>query len=125
MKQSSPEAILAVFRAHLAAHPDWPPSKREAMQSQINLKTHATRIHYGHYHRQLSCWRRPTGGLLNIPMRSRFSTREWRGDDGFFSSGQIFREHLVVSTRPINQNGLGLLPSEAFGNVIANATPRP
>lgn len=34
-------------------------------------------------------------------------------------SGQIFREYLVVATRPVKVNGLGLHPSEARHNVYA------
>jgi predicted nucleic acid-binding protein len=34
-------------------------------------------------------------------------------------SGQILREYLTVATRPTEENGLGLKPSEALGNVRA------
>lgn len=34
-----------------------------------------------------------------------------------FVSGQILREYLVVATRPIDRNGLGLPPSQASVNV--------
>lgn len=42
-------------------------------------------------------------------------TGVWRA----FASAQIFREYLVVATRPILNNGLGLTPAEACGNVEA------
>lgn len=35
------------------------------------------------------------------------------------ASGQIFREYLVVATRPVANNGLGLSPAQAFANVEA------
>jgi predicted nucleic acid-binding protein len=34
-----------------------------------------------------------------------------------FVSGQILREYLVVATRPVDRNGLGLPPSKACVNV--------
>ena len=34
-----------------------------------------------------------------------------------FTSGQVFREFLVVATRPIEVNGLGLPPSDAIANI--------
>lgn len=34
-------------------------------------------------------------------------------------SGQILREYLVVATRPLESNGLGLTPAEAIANVSA------
>ena len=34
-------------------------------------------------------------------------------------SGQILREYLVVATRPLESNGLGLTPAEAVANVSA------
>ena len=37
----------------------------------------------------------------------------WR----LFASAQIFREYLVVATRPIQNNGLGLSPEDAARNV--------
>jgi len=33
------------------------------------------------------------------------------------ASGQVFREYLVVATRPVAGNGLGLPPSDAVANV--------
>jgi predicted nucleic acid-binding protein len=33
-----------------------------------------------------------------------------------YTSGQILREYLVVATRPAEQNGLGLSPSDALTN---------
>ncbi|WP_376693775.1 type II toxin-antitoxin system VapC family toxin [Wenzhouxiangella sp. EGI_FJ10409] len=41
-----------------------------------------------------------------------------------FVSGQVLREYLVVATQPISQNGLGMTPEEALGNVeqIKNRT---
>jgi predicted nucleic acid-binding protein len=32
-------------------------------------------------------------------------------------SGQILREYLVAATRPVERNGLGLLPEQALANV--------
>lgn len=37
----------------------------------------------------------------------------WRA----FANPQIFREYLVVATRLIKNNGLGLTPAEACGNI--------
>ena len=34
-----------------------------------------------------------------------------------FACPQIFREYLVVATRPVKNNGLGLSPTEACGNM--------
>lgn len=34
-----------------------------------------------------------------------------------YTSGQILREYLVVATRPIGLNGLGMSPSDALANV--------
>lgn len=39
-----------------------------------------------------------------------------------YASGQIFREYLVVATRPIDVNGLGLPLEAALGNTAAFAT---
>ena len=36
-----------------------------------------------------------------------------------FTSGQVFREYLVVATRPKKNNGLGMLPKNALENVAA------
>lgn len=50
MKQSSPEALLAESLALLAAHPQWPKSKRDAIALQINyLQNHSSRTQYGRY----------------------------------------------------------------------------
>lgn len=35
------------------------------------------------------------------------------------ASGQVFREYLVVCTRPVEANGLGLLNADALANVAA------
>ncbi len=40
-----------------------------------------------------------------------------RGIYRLFVTGQIFREYLVVSTRPIEGNGLGLSPENAVANI--------
>lgn len=40
-----------------------------------------------------------------------------RGSLRLFVTGQIFREYLVVATRPQEVNGLGLSPQEALKNV--------
>lgn len=39
------------------------------------------------------------------------------GEQRLFASGQIFREYLVVATRPVEANGLGLTPSAALANI--------
>jgi predicted nucleic acid-binding protein len=39
------------------------------------------------------------------------------GECRLFASGQIFREYLVVATRPISLNGLGLTPAVACSNL--------
>jgi predicted nucleic acid-binding protein len=39
------------------------------------------------------------------------------GDYRLFACGQVFREYLVVATRPIIDNGFGLSPVEACENV--------
>lgn len=41
------------------------------------------------------------------------------GDTTLCISGQILREYLVVATRPVDRNGLGLKPPDALGNVGA------
>lgn len=33
------------------------------------------------------------------------------------TSGQVIREYLVVATRPMSANGLGLSPADALGNI--------
>ena len=45
---------------------------------------------------------------------------EWAaGDTTLCTSGQILREYLAVATRPAENNGLGLKPADAVGNVRA------
>lgn len=39
------------------------------------------------------------------------------GEWSLFASGQIFREFLVVATRPVEVNGLGMSPTDALANV--------
>ena len=39
------------------------------------------------------------------------------GEQSLFVSGQVLREYLVVATRPVEANGLGLSPGEALENV--------
>jgi predicted nucleic acid-binding protein len=41
------------------------------------------------------------------------------GDTTLCTSGQILREYLVVATRPVEKNGLGLALPDAVGNVRA------
>jgi predicted nucleic acid-binding protein len=41
-----------------------------------------------------------------------------RGEWRLFATAQIFREYLVVATRPLSANGLGLSPEDACGNVL-------
>jgi predicted nucleic acid-binding protein len=40
-----------------------------------------------------------------------------RGSCSLFASGQIFREYLVVATRPVNVNGLGMPAATALANL--------
>lgn len=42
-----------------------------------------------------------------------------RGKYRLFVTGQIFREYLVVATRPTNSNGLNLPPEKAVANLFA------
>jgi predicted nucleic acid-binding protein len=45
---------------------------------------------------------------------------DWPGQGTvLYTNGQILREYLVVATRPIAQNGLGLPQSDALTNVNA------
>jgi predicted nucleic acid-binding protein len=39
------------------------------------------------------------------------------GRERLFASGQVFREYLVVATRPTEVNGLGLKPELALANI--------
>lgn len=39
------------------------------------------------------------------------------GEQRLFASGQIFREYLVVATRPVEANGLGLTSAAALANI--------
>ncbi|MGB0344624.1 MAG: type II toxin-antitoxin system VapC family toxin [Coraliomargarita sp.] len=39
------------------------------------------------------------------------------GERKLFASGQVFREYLVVSTRPAKNNGLGIRPDKAVANI--------
>lgn len=41
------------------------------------------------------------------------------GERRLFASGQVFREYLVVATRPLENNGFGLSPSDALSNLEA------
>ena len=50
MKQTSPAAMLIEVTALLAAHPEWPDSKRAAIQSEVDyLENQASRTRYGEY----------------------------------------------------------------------------
>ena len=50
MKAESPAALLVQVRGELTAHPEWPESKRTAIESEIAyLESHAARTHYGEY----------------------------------------------------------------------------
>lgn len=50
--------------------------------------------------------------------RSRvFLTLGLSGKLRLFACGQIFREYLVVATRPLENNGLGLTPQKAIENI--------
>jgi len=40
-----------------------------------------------------------------------------KGGQRLFASGQILREYLVVATRPVEANGLGLTSAKALANV--------
>lgn len=52
--------------------------------------------------------------------RARATLDEWpaRGTT-LYTTGQILREYLSVTTRPVARNGLGLPRADAVGNVIA------
>jgi len=39
------------------------------------------------------------------------------GERSLFTNGQVIREFLVVATRPVEVNGLGLTPKSALANV--------
>ena len=53
MKESSPDSLIAESKALLVDHPDWPPSKRDAIQAQISyLESHSTRTHYGRFRKE-------------------------------------------------------------------------
>jgi len=41
------------------------------------------------------------------------------GERRLFANGQVFREYLVVATRPLENNGFGLTPSDALTNLEA------
>ena len=43
--------------------------------------------------------------------------RAMAGELSLYASGQVFREYLVVATRPVEANGLGLDSTEALANV--------
>jgi predicted nucleic acid-binding protein len=45
-----------------------------------------------------------------------------RGELRLFTNGQVFREYLVVATRPLDKNGFGLSPQDALGNLKAFGT---
>lgn len=47
----------------------------------------------------------------------RFLEEAAEGRHRLFVSGQIFREYLVVATRPVSGNGLGLTPEAACANL--------
>lgn len=39
------------------------------------------------------------------------------GTQRLFASGQVYREYLVVATRPVEANGLGLTSAKALANI--------
>jgi len=41
------------------------------------------------------------------------------GERRLFTNGQVFREYLVVATRPLENNGFGLTPNDALANLEA------
>ncbi len=44
--------------------------------------------------------------------------QRWPGEEAtLFASGQVLREYLVVATRPLRVNGLGLTRAEALDNI--------
>ena len=45
-----------------------------------------------------------------------------RGERRLFTNGQVFREYLVVATRPLKNNGFGLSPNDALSNIQAFGT---
>jgi predicted nucleic acid-binding protein len=46
-----------------------------------------------------------------------------RGDRHVALSGQVVREYLVVATRPVGVNGLGLLTEDALANIDVFTRP--
>lgn len=44
------------------------------------------------------------------------------GERRLFTNGQVFREYLVVATRPLENNGFGLNPKDALMNIEAFGT---
>ncbi|MGJ8640573.1 MAG: type II toxin-antitoxin system VapC family toxin [Opitutaceae bacterium] len=44
------------------------------------------------------------------------------GELRLFTNGQVLREYLVVATRPLENNGFGLSPSDALSNLKAFGT---
>lgn len=67
-----------------------------------------------------------TNVLLSATDRDRAAHREalefltggLNGSERLYASGQVFREYLVVATRPRDDNGLGQSPREASENLI-------
>jgi predicted nucleic acid-binding protein len=47
----------------------------------------------------------------------RFLEEAFTGAYRLFACGQVFREYVVVATRPLEENGMGLSPSEAYENI--------
>lgn len=47
----------------------------------------------------------------------RFLEKAEKGDCRLFTCGQVFREYLVVATRPVDENGMGLSPEDSYENV--------
>lgn len=47
----------------------------------------------------------------------RFLEKAVSGEYRLFTCGQVFREYLVVSTRPVDENGMGLSPDESYENI--------
>jgi predicted nucleic acid-binding protein len=45
--------------------------------------------------------------------------RGFKGELRIFACGQILREYLVVTTRPLENNGMGMTPAKAVENVAS------
>ena len=46
-----------------------------------------------------------------------FLEKAVRGEYRLFACGQVFREYMVVTTRPLEENGMGLSPKKSHENI--------